>query len=111
MHLTRHSLEVLRRLEPQLCSIDAASSPQPTAGGRVRASPPRSISREWHLSPGGRERTMSRRARMSSLGIIVLHFTPRQIRSQPKLVAETIRSTLEAAANRPALPIRALAAL
>jgi hypothetical protein len=68
-------------------------------------------SREWHLSPGGWERTMSRRARMSSLGIIVLHFTPRQIRSQPKLVAGTIRSTLEAAANRPALAIRALPAL
>jgi very-short-patch-repair endonuclease len=68
-------------------------------------------SREWHLSPRGWEQTMSRRARMSSLGIIVLHFTPRQIRSQPKLVAETIRSALEAAANRPALPIRALPAL
>jgi very-short-patch-repair endonuclease len=54
---------------------------------------------------------MSRRARMSSLGIIVLHFTARQIRSQPRVVAETIRSTLEAAANRPALPIRALPAL
>ena len=54
---------------------------------------------------------MSRRARMSSLGIIVLHFSPRQIRSQPKLVAETIRSTLKAAASRPALPIRALPAL
>jgi len=48
---------------------------------------------------------------MSSLGIIVLHFTPRQIRSQPKLVAETIRSAIDAAANRPALPIRALLAL
>jgi hypothetical protein len=68
-------------------------------------------SREWHLSPGGWERTMSRRSRMSSLGIIVLHFTPRQIRSQPKLVAETIRSAIEAGTNRPALPISALPAL
>jgi very-short-patch-repair endonuclease len=67
-------------------------------------------SREWHLSPRDWERTMSRRARMSSLGIIVLHFTPRQIRTQPKLVAETIRSALEAASSRPALPIRALPA-
>jgi hypothetical protein len=47
---------------------------------------------------------------MNSLGIIVLHFTPRQIRVQPKLVAETIRSTLETAANHPALPIRAFPA-
>jgi hypothetical protein len=48
---------------------------------------------------------------MSSHGIIVLHFTPRQIRTQPKLVPDTIRSALASAANRPALPIRALPAL
>jgi hypothetical protein len=48
---------------------------------------------------------------MSSFGIIVLHFTPRQIRTQPRLVAETLKSALEAAANRPALSIRALPAL
>jgi very-short-patch-repair endonuclease len=68
-------------------------------------------SREWHLSPRDWERTMSRRARMSALGIIVLHFTPRQIRTQPMLVAERIRSALEAAANRPALRIMALPAM
>ncbi len=66
-------------------------------------------SREWHLSPEDWERTMSRRARMSSHGIIVLHFTPHQIRAQPRQVAGDIRSALQAAAGR-SLPITALPA-
>src|SRR5215472_1796855 len=35
-------------------------------------------SRQWHLSPEDWERTMRRHARMTSLGILVLHFSPRQ---------------------------------
>lgn len=68
-------------------------------------------SREWHLSPQDWERTMARRARMSSFGIIVLHFTPRQIRTEPRAVVETIRATLAATASRPPLSIKALPAL
>jgi very-short-patch-repair endonuclease len=66
-------------------------------------------SREWHLSPEGWERTMSRRSRMSSHGIVVLHFTPHQIRTEPREVAEVIRSALQAAADR-FLPITTLPA-
>jgi hypothetical protein len=57
-------------------------------------------SREWHLSPEDWERTMARRARMSSYGIIVLHFTPRQIRTEPATVVRLIRDALAAAADR-----------
>src|SRR5260370_5442685 len=39
-------------------------------------------SKEWHLSPEDWQQTMSRHARMSAHGIIVLHFTPRQIRTE-----------------------------
>jgi hypothetical protein len=35
-------------------------------------------SREWHLSPDAWERTMRRHDQMASVGIIVLHFSPRQ---------------------------------
>ena len=38
-------------------------------------------SRQWHLSPADWERTMARHARMSQHGIIVLHFSPGQIRT------------------------------
>ena len=60
-------------------------------------------SREWHLSPADWERTMKRHAYMSSHGIIVLHFTPRQIRTDQARVTATIRETLAAGAARPEL--------
>jgi hypothetical protein len=66
-------------------------------------------SREWHLSPEDWEQTMSRRTRMSAHGIIVLHFSPRQIRTHPGQVAGAIRSALDSAAGR-ALPITAVPA-
>jgi hypothetical protein len=62
-------------------------------------------SREWHLSPEDWEKTMLRRARMTSHGIVVLNFTPGQIRGKPGMVAGTIRSTLAAMAGRPDLGI------
>jgi hypothetical protein len=58
-------------------------------------------SREWHLSPADWERTMCRHARMSSHGIFVLHFPPRQIRTDPA----TVTDTLAAGAARPVLRI------
>jgi very-short-patch-repair endonuclease len=64
-------------------------------------------SREWHLSPADWERTMNRRSKMSSYGIIVLHFSPRQIRTDPAKVVSLIRSALKSAAGRPHLPITA----
>jgi very-short-patch-repair endonuclease len=67
-------------------------------------------SREWHLSPADWERTMSRRATMSSHGIIVLHFSPRQIRTEPHKVVGLIRSALESAAGRAALTITTMPA-
>jgi hypothetical protein len=64
-------------------------------------------SREWHLSPADWERTMSRHAAMSSHGILVLHFTPRQIRSEPATVIAAVADTLRTGHARPTLPITA----
>jgi very-short-patch-repair endonuclease len=58
-------------------------------------------SREWHLNPADWERTIRRHARISSHGILVLHFTPRQIRTDPAGVAGTIADTLRAGQARP----------
>jgi len=65
-------------------------------------------SREWHLSPEGWERTQARHARMSALGILVLHYAPRRIRSDSAAVASELRATLAAGCQRPPLPIRAI---
>ena len=67
-------------------------------------------SREWHLSPESWERTMRRHARMSAVGILVLHFTPRQIREEPAEVLATIRTALANRRGAAMLPIRTLPA-
>jgi hypothetical protein len=51
-------------------------------------------SKEWHLSPQEWEQTMNRHARLTALGILVLHFTPRQIRDEPDQVLAIIRQAL-----------------
>lgn len=55
-------------------------------------------SKEWHLSPKEWEDTMRRHAKLTALGILVLHFTPRQIREEPDQVLASIRQAL---ASRP----------
>jgi hypothetical protein len=67
-------------------------------------------SREWHLSPQDWERTLARDARMSAYGIIVLHFPPKRLRTEPQVVAAEIRSALAAGRSRGPLDIRALPA-
>jgi very-short-patch-repair endonuclease len=47
---------------------------------------------------------------MSAHGIIVLHFTPSQIRREPERVLAAIRKALESAAGRRALDIRTVPA-
>ena len=64
-------------------------------------------SREWHLSPADWEHTMSRHATLSSHGILVLHFTPRQVRSEPATVIAALTDTLQTGRARPPLPITA----
>ena len=67
-------------------------------------------SRAYHLSPQDHERTLARDARMAAHGITILHFTPRQIRTQPGTVVAAIKSALAAASSRPRLPIRTISA-
>lgn len=67
-------------------------------------------SREWHLSPADWEDTMRRHARMTALGILVLHFSPRQIRDEPREVAATIRAAIQQRRGHSPLAIRTLPA-
>jgi very-short-patch-repair endonuclease len=65
-------------------------------------------SHEYHLSPEDHDRTAARDTRMKKYGINVLHFTPRQIRTQPAEVIAAIKTALAAAAFLPPVPIRAV---
>jgi len=65
-------------------------------------------SKEWHLLPEHWEQTMARHARMTALGIGVLHFTPQQIRSEPEEVLRLIRQALANRRGQSPLPIRTL---
>jgi hypothetical protein len=63
-------------------------------------------SREWHLSPAAWERTMSRHDRMAAAGIILLHFSPSQLRRDPAAVASMIKGAIERGRQRPPLSVR-----
>jgi hypothetical protein len=63
-------------------------------------------SREWHLSPHDHARTLERQRRMAQHGILVLPFTPKQIRSRPREVIAQIRAALGNAAGRPPVNLR-----
>jgi very-short-patch-repair endonuclease len=58
-------------------------------------------SREWHLSPADWERTLARGASMTEHGILIMRFTPRQIRTSGREVAAKIRAVLSSPDARP----------
>lgn len=63
-------------------------------------------SRAWHLSPEGWEKTMTRHDRMAAAGIIVLHFSPGQLRREKDKVIAAIKSALERGRQRSPLGLR-----
>ena len=67
-------------------------------------------SREWHFAVPQWEQTSERHALLSARGIIVLHFSPGQIKRQPETVLTRIRSALAHAPARATYTIQALPA-
>ena len=63
-------------------------------------------SREWHLSPDDWEQTMLRHARMTAAGVLVLHFSPRQVATAPGTVIAAIAAALRAGRPVPAITAR-----
>ncbi|HEY2522704.1 MAG TPA: hypothetical protein VGJ19_21515 [Streptosporangiaceae bacterium] len=63
-------------------------------------------SKQYHYSAGDWQRTMARHDRLVSHGVLLLHFSPRQIRTQPDQVAEQIRAALAVGRAREPLTIR-----
>jgi hypothetical protein len=65
-------------------------------------------SRAWHLSPDDWDRTRQRHDLMATAGIILLHFSPREIRREPAKVARMIQGAINSGLARPPLPIRTI---
>lgn len=63
-------------------------------------------SREWHLSPDRWAMTLERHAKMSAQGIIVMHYTPRRVRTGGARVVAELGSAIEAGLRRPELEVR-----
>ena len=61
-------------------------------------------SRAWHLSPDDWDRTRRRHDLMAAAGIIVLHFSPRELRREPAKVAEMIKGALTPRPHPPPSP-------
>ena len=64
-------------------------------------------SREYHFSAEDWQRTMRRHDQLVARGVLVLHFTPRQIRAEPQEVVAQIRAALVAGRGRPPLRLTA----
>jgi hypothetical protein len=67
-------------------------------------------SRAWHLSPEDWDRTRRRQTAMGAAGIIVVHFSPRELHRDAPLVVQRIRDALNSGTTRPSLPIRTIPA-
>jgi len=64
-------------------------------------------SQEWHFSPEQFAQTAARHSRMTAHGILVAHFTPKQVRTEPRRVIADLRAAIETGRQRPPLKIRA----
>jgi hypothetical protein len=67
-------------------------------------------SREWHTSPEDHAKTLTRGRRLARYQIVVLRFTPRQIRTQRAEVITDIKAALDGAQGRPALRLQTIPA-
>ncbi|HEY0999112.1 MAG TPA: hypothetical protein VGD83_05695 [Streptosporangiaceae bacterium] len=67
-------------------------------------------SKQWHTSPEDHAKTLARGRRMARYQIVVLRFTPRQIRSQPAEVRNDIKAALDGARGRPLTKLKTIPA-
>jgi hypothetical protein len=68
-------------------------------------------SRAYHLSAADQDRTTDRHDRLIAHGILLLHFPPKRIKTDPAGIIKELRSAIEEGQRRPRLPITALPAV
>ena len=90
---------------PRLCTADGVFIASPDAWWADAGVAAEIDSRERHLSPADWEETMRRHDAMIRHGILLLHFSPAQVRREPTVVAATITDALNAGRAREPLPV------
>jgi hypothetical protein len=65
-------------------------------------------SKEFHLLPGDWEKTMRRHRRMTAAGILVLHISPGQLRTEPRQLVTEIAEALTAGRPLPGITAKPL---
>jgi hypothetical protein len=67
-------------------------------------------SRQWHLAPDDWERTMARHSDLGQFGIVTMHVTPHQLRTDPGTFLRKAANAYKAGVDRPRLNILTLSA-
>jgi hypothetical protein len=62
-------------------------------------------SRRWHLAPDDWERTMNRHSDLGQYGIVTLHATPHQLRTDPEPLLRKAANAYKVGVSRPRLNI------
>jgi hypothetical protein len=94
--LTGSTVLRLLRWNPMLHQTDGTRLPTPDAWIADSALAIEVDSQEFHYSVDGWRRTIDRHNELSRFGVLVLHFTPTEIRTNPKRVRRLIEQTHEA---------------
>ncbi|TCB96643.1 hypothetical protein E0H26_15585 [Micromonospora zingiberis] len=80
---------------PRLVGADGAALPTPDGYLADAAVALEVDSQEYHFRPGDWTRTLDRHNELSRYGILVLHFTPAQIRREPRRVRRIVAEAYE----------------
>ena len=62
-------------------------------------------SKQWHLAPNDWERTMTRHSDLGQYGIVTLHVTPHQLRTDPARFMQKVANAYKAGISRPRLDL------
>ncbi|MFU8851925.1 hypothetical protein ACNAW0_13210 [Micromonospora sp. SL1-18] len=81
---------------PRLLTADGRTLPTPDGYLADAAVALEVDSQEYHFSPGDWARTLDRHNELSRLGVLILHFTPAQIRREPARARRTVEDAYAA---------------
>jgi very-short-patch-repair endonuclease len=65
-------------------------------------------SRAYQLAAADQDRTAERHDKLTALGILALHFSPKRLKENPAAILRDLRRAIGKGRQRPSLPIKGL---